>query len=39
MVDDFNETLRSFSERHGAFLLEMHHELKAIQVGIDGMVK
>lgn len=35
MVEDFSATLKEFSEKHGAVLLGMHHELKAIQASVE----
>lgn len=35
MAEDFNEQLKAFSDKHGAVLLGMHHEIKAMQANVD----
>ena len=35
MSEVFSETLKAFSDKHGAVLLGMHQELKTMQKSID----
>jgi hypothetical protein len=35
MSEVFSETLKAFSDKHGAVLLGMHHELKEMQFSLD----
>lgn len=39
MAEDFNEELKAFSEKHGAVLLGMHHEIKEMQASVDESKK